>query len=40
MNQLWAHGAGYRANYPIEVDRRTRPFRRDVYEAVHDVMEQ
>ncbi|KAH8399503.1 hypothetical protein KR215_011976 [Drosophila sulfurigaster] len=36
---IWAHGYGFRANTPILVKRENRPFRRDTYELVHELME-
>ncbi|XP_075164458.1 uncharacterized protein LOC142237024 [Haematobia irritans] len=36
---IWAHGYGFRCNYPIENDRKVRPFRRDTYEVLGDLME-
>ncbi|KAH8360046.1 hypothetical protein KR093_010249 [Drosophila rubida] len=36
---IWANGYGFRANTPILVKRENRPFRRDTYELVHELME-
>ncbi|XP_059217789.1 uncharacterized protein LOC106088879 [Stomoxys calcitrans] len=36
---IWAHGYGFRCNYPIENDRKVRPFRRDTYEVLGDLMQ-
>ncbi|KAM8705715.1 hypothetical protein ACLKA7_010075 [Drosophila subpalustris] len=36
---IWAHGYGFRANTPVLVKRENRPFRRDTYELVHELME-
>ncbi|CAD7077436.1 unnamed protein product [Hermetia illucens] len=38
VNTLWAHAFGYRANYPIENDKKYRPFRRDVYDTIEDLL--
>ncbi|XP_030246198.1 uncharacterized protein LOC108652125 isoform X3 [Drosophila navojoa] len=36
---IWAHGFGFRANTPISVKHENRPFRRDTYELLHELMD-
>ncbi|KAI8044068.1 hypothetical protein M5D96_000218 [Drosophila gunungcola] len=37
---VWAHGYGFRANTPVLVKRENRPFRRDTYELLHELIDQ
>lgn len=36
---VWAHGYGFRANTPVLVKRENRPFRRDTYELLHELID-
>uniref|UniRef100_A0A1I8NGD2 Uncharacterized protein n=1 Tax=Musca domestica TaxID=7370 RepID=A0A1I8NGD2_MUSDO len=36
---IWAHGYGFRCNYPIENIRKARPFRRDTYQVLGELMD-
>ncbi|XP_061400294.1 uncharacterized protein LOC133336017 [Musca vetustissima] len=36
---IWAHGYGFRCNYPIENNREARPFRRDTYDVLRELMD-
>lgn len=38
VNQILAFSYGYRANYPIENDRKIR--RRDVYDSMEELIDQ
>lgn len=36
---IWAHGYGFRANTPVLVKRENRPFRRDTYELIQELVD-
>ncbi|KAH8382094.1 hypothetical protein KR009_001771 [Drosophila setifemur] len=36
---VWAHGYGFRANTPVLWKRENRPFRRDTYELIHELVD-
>ncbi|XP_073820075.1 uncharacterized protein [Musca autumnalis] len=36
---IWANGWGFRCNYPIENNEVTRPFRRDTYDLLGELMD-